>query len=200
MILGPSFSFSWSTNLALVSIFLRLFGALLLLINFVFFTDVMINSEFTPKRNRDIILDTYCDCPTKLPFNEILQDQKKPNKNLSREEWNAIMELKSQDGIIIKQSDKGGACVIMDKTYYYEKMMELLNDRETYQEINSNLDKQTHSKIKTLTKRYKHVLTEKECKYLTDFDYQDNNLYGLPKVHKSEEIITMDGVFFYLKD
>ena len=61
------------------------------------------------------------------------------------------MELKSQDDIIIKQSDKGGACVIMDKTYYYEKMMELLNDRETYQEINSNLDKQTHSKIKTLT-------------------------------------------------
>ena len=99
------------------------------------------------------------------------------------------MELKSQDDIIIKPSDKGEACVIMDKTYYYEKMMELLNDRETYQEINSNLDKQTHSKIKTLTKRYKHVLTEKECKYLTDFDYQDNKLYGLPKVQKSQEII-----------
>ena len=135
------------------------------------------------------MLDTYCDYLTKLPFNEILQDQKKPNKNLSREEWNAIMELKSQDDIIIKQSDKGGACVIMDKIYYYEKMMELLNDRETYQEINSNLDNQTHSKLKTHAKRYKHVLTEKECKYLTDFDYQDNSLYRLPKVHKSEQII-----------
>ena len=45
----------------------------------------------------------------------MLQDQQKPNKNLSREEWNAIMELKSEDDIIIKQSDKGGACVIMDK-------------------------------------------------------------------------------------
>ena len=99
------------------------------------------------------------------------------------------MELKSQDDIIIKQSDKGGACVIMDKIYYYEKMMKLLNDRETYQEINSNLDNQTHSKIKTLTKRYEHVLTEKECKYLTDFDSQDSNLYGLPKVHKSKQII-----------
>ena len=153
------------------------------------FSLVKPNSEFTPKRNRDIILDTYCDYLTKLPFNEILQDQKKPNKNLSREEWNAIMELKSQDDIIIKQSDKGGACVIMDKNYYYEKMMEPLNDRETYQKINSNLGKQAHSKIKTLTKRYKHVLTEKECKYLMDFDYQDNKLYGLPKVHKSEEII-----------
>ena len=40
MIRGPSFS--WSTNLALVSIFLRLLGALLLLINFVFFIDVFI--------------------------------------------------------------------------------------------------------------------------------------------------------------
>ena len=64
------------------------------------------NSKFTPKRNRDIILDTCCDYLTKLPFNEILQDQKKPNKNLSREEWNAIMELKSQDDIIIKQVTK----------------------------------------------------------------------------------------------
>ena len=67
--------------------------------------------------------------------------------------------------------------------------MELLNDQETYQEINSNLDNQTYRKIKTLTKIYKHVLTKKECKYLTDFDYQYNNLYGLPKVHKSEQII-----------
>ena len=39
------------------------------------------NSEFTPKRNRDIILDTYCDYLTKLPFNEILQDQNKVNWN-----------------------------------------------------------------------------------------------------------------------
>ena len=83
------------------------------------------NSEITPKRNMDIILDTYCNYLTKLPFNEILQDQTKPNKNLSREEWNAIMKLKGQDDIIIKQSDKCGACVIMDKIYYYEKMMEL---------------------------------------------------------------------------
>ena len=37
-------SFSWSTNLAVVSIFLRLFGALLLLINFVFIIDVFILS------------------------------------------------------------------------------------------------------------------------------------------------------------
>ena len=120
------------------------------------------NSKFTPKRNRDIILDTCCDYLTKLPFNEILQDQQKSNKNLSREEWNAIMELKSQDDIIIKQSDKGRVSVIMDKTYYYKKMMELLNDRETYQEINSNLDNKTHRKIKTVTERYKHVLTEKK--------------------------------------
>ena len=59
---------------------------------------------------------------------------------------------------LFKQSDKGGACVIMDKIYYYEKMMELLNDRETYQEINWNLAHQTHSKIKTLTKSKRTIL------------------------------------------
>ena len=76
----------------------------------------------------------------------------------------------------------------MDKDYCHDKMMELLSDRETYQELNSNIDKQKHNKIKKLTARYKNNLTAQKIKYLTNFNYQDSNLYGLPKVHKSKTI------------
>ena len=52
MILEPSFS--WSTNLALVSIFFRSLGALLLLINFVFLIDVFV--LFLAHNNGKILL------------------------------------------------------------------------------------------------------------------------------------------------
>ena len=45
------------------------------------------------------------------------------------------MNLKNDKDIIIKESDKGGSCVIMDKTFYYEKMMEMLKDDKTYREL-----------------------------------------------------------------
>ena len=65
----------------------------------------------------------------------------------------------------------------------------MLNDRETYQPSNENIDKITNRKIKKLTNKYKNYLTNREIKYLTDFDYQDSNLYRLPKIHKSKTII-----------
>ena len=49
--------------------------------------------------------------------------------------------------------------------------MELLNDRETYQPLNENIDKITNREIKKMTSKYKNCLTNKEIKHLTDFDY-----------------------------
>ena len=146
-------------------------------------------SNFTPKRNRDPILDAYIDYLTKYPLDDLVLQQKPIRSNLTKKQWNAVQQLKNQNDIIIKQSDKGGACVVMDKDYYHGKMMELLNDRETYQPLNENIDKITNRKIKKLTNKYKNCLTNKEIKYSTDFDYQDSNLYGLPKIHKSKTII-----------
>ena len=85
-------------------------------------------SNFTLKRNRDPILDTYIDYLTKYPLDDLVLQQKPIRSNLTKKEWNAVQQLKNQNDIIIKQSDKGGACVVMDKDYYHGKMMELLND------------------------------------------------------------------------
>ena len=90
--------------------------------------------------------------------------------------------------MIIKESDKGGSCIIMDSQYYKEKMMEELSDTSTYQELENNIDKKTKKRLVELTKRYDNNLTKKEIKYLTEFEFKESNLYGLPKVHKSEEI------------
>ena len=68
-------------------------------------------SSFNPPAHRDIILDTYIDYITKYPFDEILKRQAKVKPNLKKEEWNAIMDLKNDEDLIIKESDKGSACV-----------------------------------------------------------------------------------------
>ena len=90
--------------------------------------------------------------------------------------------------MIIKESDKGGSCIVMDSQYYKEKMMEELSDTSTYQELENNIDKKTKKCLVELTKIYDNNLTKKEIKCLTEFDFKESNLYGLPKVHKSEEI------------
>ena len=94
-------------------------------------------SNFNPPPNRDTILDTYIDYLTKYPFDETYQNKKKKiSPNLKKDEWSAIIDLKKDDNLIIKEGDKGGACVIMDKIYYRDKMLALLNDTKTYKCIN----------------------------------------------------------------
>ena len=78
--------------------------------------------------------------------------------------------------------------MILDNQFYKEKMMEILNDKNTYKELDKNIDSSIMNKIKKLTKEHETELTKKEIKYLTDFKYQSSQLYGLPKIHKSDTI------------
>ena len=92
--------------------------------------------------------------------------------------------------LIIKQADKGGAVVIMDRQYYSEKITEMLNNEEIYFPLTENIDDKVIQKVKNLTQLHETILTEEKIRYLTDFDCRTSNFYGLPKVHKSRSIIT----------
>ena len=91
---------------------------------------------------------------------------------------------------MIKEGDKGGSCVIMDKIYYRDKILTLLSNTKTYTCIdNHTIEKEILNKTKSLTRQFDDNLTKKECDYLTNFDHKPSNIYGLPKVHKCKEII-----------
>ncbi len=87
--------------------------------------------------HRDLILDTYIDYLTKYPLDEVSENQGRPRFNLDKEEWNAIIQLKKDNSLVIKEGDKGGACVIMDSNYYRDKIMLLLSDETTYKVVNN---------------------------------------------------------------
>ena len=56
-------------------------------------------------------------------------------QNVSKQEWQAIEQLKRDDTIMILPADKGRVTVVMKKSEYQEKCEHLLNDEKTYKKL-----------------------------------------------------------------
>ena len=139
-------------------------------------------SSFTPKCGRNKELDAFLENVKQInPGNT---HQRK--SNIHETEREAISRLTKDESIIIKEADKGGAVVIMEKQYYKKIMLTHLADKDTYVKQDNYQIAQVASKIKNLSSRYKNALTKKEIDYLTNFDSKDSLIYGLPKIHKSK--------------
>lgn len=115
-------------------------------------------SNFVPPKSNDNYLTL---------FSENLSNLHKPNTALSKKshfsssERKALQDLEKDDTIIIKEADKGGATIIMDKTFYRNKILELLSDTENYIQLPRNEDDIVIRKIEKLIKEYEHHLTQK---------------------------------------
>ena len=76
--------------------------------------------------------------------------------NSSKAEKRAIEELKQYDDIVILNADKGNNTVVMDKLEYDKKLLGLLSDSATYQEISKNpiyyIEKRLNRFIESCTK------------------------------------------------
>ena len=141
-------------------------------------------SNFHPPRDRDKTLDTVCDFLNKQNF----EKNTKRKANISKNEEAGINLLKNNNEIIIKEADKGGAVVIMNKNHYKKMVMDHLNDKKTYKKVTKSCDNNTMTELKRLTEKFKNELTQQEIKYLTNFSFKTSNFYGLPKIHKSKLI------------
>ena len=112
----------------------------------------------------------------------------KNKSNISKHEWQDILNLKKNKDIIIKEADKGGAVVIMNTQHYFKMISDHLNDETTYKMVESNCDTKVMKGITKIIEKYKDNLTKKEKEYLISFSYNTSNFYGLPKIHKSKLI------------
>lgn len=110
--------------------------------------------------------------------------------NLSKEESNAIKELKSMNDIIIKKADKGNTLVIMDTSFYEQKLV--LNDHlltNTYEKVADNRDKKVMEELEALIKKHFDCFTKNERIYINNKTWKSSNFYVQPKIHKSKIII-----------
>ena len=56
----------------------------------------------------------------------------KNKSNILKNEWKAIKSLKENDSIVIKEADKGGTVVVMNKSHYNSMVVQILQDEVTY--------------------------------------------------------------------
>ena len=148
------------------------------------------NSDFTPSQVKNPVLLSVCDSLNNMAEN--LPNLVAPNhyNNLSLNEQKALKNLKNDDSIIIKEADKGSMVVILDKTFYQKQISMTLSNTEVYEKQRKNNDNSNFKKIKTLAKKYydSGVLTAKEKRYISRFNFSTANFYGNPKIHKSQAI------------
>ena len=75
---------------------------------------------------------------------------------MTNDERQALKRLKTDKDIVILPADKGRVTVVMDRTDYHEKMNELVNDKQTYEELKRDptpaLQRKLNSKLLKLKK------------------------------------------------
>ncbi|CAG2195900.1 unnamed protein product [Mytilus edulis] len=141
-------------------------------------------SDWIPKPTKDKDLEETI----KTLKTNSLTSNKNVKDNLTREEKTALQNLKSDKSIIIKEADKGNAVVIMDREYYRDNILNMLQDEMSYEVTDKKLDRQTSTMIKKLLKKHKTELFEEEIDYISNSKFSESYFYGLPKIHKSKEI------------
>ena len=120
--------------------------------------------------------------------------QAKPSKaNISKEEWRAIRELKSDEDYIILTAYKGVAIVVMDRSDYTKKMKELLEDNNTYRPLKMDPTNKLKSRLITILRRIKAEsrLEDTIYKKMYPTGVSSPKLYGLPKIHKKNNLLRL---------
>ena len=143
-------------------------------------------SSFTPPRGRNTELDELVKNIGKTTIRAC-----KPKGNLGRDERTALMKLRNNSNIVIKEADKGGAIIIIKKEQYKNMVTQHLQSNVYEREHDRNANTKVMKKIENLTDKYSDVLEEHETKYLTEFRPSTSNFYVLPKVHKSKIITNL---------
>ena len=111
--------------------------------------------------------------------------------NLNSAERNALRELQNQQNIVIKEADKGGAMVIMNKNFYDDKLVldDHLLQTGTYAKVADDADKTTMKNLSKLIEKHSYCLTNAEKDYVKDPNWHSSEFYIRPKIHKCKSIL-----------
>ncbi len=118
---------------------------------------------------------------------EVLRRARLPRSNLSKNQKDAVRNLRTDKSILILKADKGNATVILNRTDYDKKILALLNT-PTYKELKrdptASIERKICSKLSELRKAGIHALSQTLHDYLRPSATVCLKFYGLPKIHK----------------
>ena len=117
-----------------------------------------------------------------IPKNEV-------NFNITLSERKALKTLQANKNIVIRESDKGSALVVMNANFYKNTVEGCLNNSNLYKNWgNENPDRKIIANLEKMLSEHSNCLTEEERHYISKFDYKSANFFANPKIHKSDSI------------
>ena len=91
--------------------------------------------------------------------------------------------------IIIKLADKGFITVVMTPKDYWNTCFRHLSDTGFYNNLDNNgRYTMAQARVNKIARKYKFILTNNQCDFLTKRCHKISNFYMLPKLHKSKVI------------
>ena len=93
-------------------------------------------SSWTPPTDRDPALNTYVDA---IKHDILTVNRNHITDNLTKDERQALRNLKKRQDIIIKPADKGSGTVVMDKSWYIDECNRQLNDAKFYRQLDRDI-------------------------------------------------------------
>ena len=112
-----------------------------------------------------------------------------PPTNITKHEIQSLHQLKTDNDLIVKPADKGGAIVIWPKDSYLKEAYRQLNDSNHYRKIPHDPTPEILTETKKLAYNlYKSkIIDNTTYKFLTtDTRARTPHLYLLPKIHKQD--------------
>ena len=98
----------------------------------------------------------------------------------------AISNLSKNDNIIILKQDKGRGVVIMDRTKYLEKCLNMLNTNQ-FRKLDTDPTQSLEKKVKTTLRKLISIFTKTEYKKLYPTGSNPGKFYGTAKIHKLKQ-------------
>ena len=79
----------------------------------------------------------------------------------------------------------------MGSVHYEQMIYKQLEDQNTYKKVDSSCDNKAMRATNALIKKYENSFLKQEIDYLTNFQQESSNFYGLCKIRKSKIIPKM---------
>ena len=145
-------------------------------------------SVWSPPVNRDVALEAYIKQVAQTVDKELHQGPKKFRcDNLSREERQALVSLRTRTDIVIKKADKGSATVIMSRNRYIAEVMKHLENEQHYRKLSSDPTELFLEEIKATLRTMvdRHSINKDIMASLVPDTCKASPFYILPKIHKA---------------
>ena len=89
-------------------------------------------SDFVPPKHRNAALEKFISNMENTPTKSRNPSYK---ENISKHQRAAIKRLSEDNSIVLKEADKGGSVVIMDKDHYKGMSFDILQNNEYYEPL-----------------------------------------------------------------